>query len=105
MEAVEIKKLSDKELNEKVGNEKQMLVKLNLQHAVSPIENPMRVRAQRKLVARLLTEVSARKKGVATPAAKVEAPKAEVKKEKVVKAKAAYTKAKTTKPKAAAKTK
>ena len=30
MEAVEIKKLSDKELNEKVGNEKQMLVKLKL---------------------------------------------------------------------------
>jgi len=100
MEAVEIKKLSDKELSEKIANEKQMMVKLNLQHAVSPIENPMRVRAQRKLVARLLTEVSARKNGVNTPAAKVE-----VKKEKTVKAKAAYTKAKTTKPKAAAKTK
>jgi|GEM_PF-106657 large subunit ribosomal protein L29 len=99
MESAEIKKLSEKELKEKLGNEKQMLVKLNLQHAVSPIENPMRVRAQRKLVARLLTEVSARKNGVAAPVA-------EVKKEKVVKAKAAYTKAKTTtKPKAAAKTK
>jgi large subunit ribosomal protein L29 len=62
MEAVEIKKLSDSELKEKIGSEQMLLTKLKLQHGVSPIENPMRVRAQRKLVARLLTEVSARGK-------------------------------------------
>jgi large subunit ribosomal protein L29 len=62
MEAVEIKKLSDSELKEKVASEQQLLTKLKLQHAVSPIENPMRVRAQRKLVARLLTETSTRGK-------------------------------------------
>ncbi|HXP51393.1 MAG TPA: 50S ribosomal protein L29 [Bacteroidia bacterium] len=62
MEAVEIKKLSDSELKEKVASEQQLLTKLKLQHAVSPIENPMRVRAQRKLVARLLTESSTRGK-------------------------------------------
>lgn len=61
MEAVEIKKLSDSELKEKIANEKQLLTKLKLQHAVSPIESPIRVRSQRKLVARLLTESSARK--------------------------------------------
>jgi large subunit ribosomal protein L29 len=65
MESVEIKKLSESELKEKVASEQQMLVKLKLQHGVSPIENPMRVHAQRKLVARLLTEVSARKKKTA----------------------------------------
>lgn len=61
MESVEIKKLSDSELKEKIANEKQLLTKLKLQHAVSPIESPIRVRGQRKLVARLLTETQARK--------------------------------------------
>lgn len=60
METVEIKKLSDAELNEKVAGEKALLSKLKLQHSVSLIENPMRIRAQRKLMARLLTEVSVR---------------------------------------------
>ena len=62
MESVEIKKLSDSELKEKVASEQMLLTKLKLQHAVSPIESPIRVRSQRKLVARLLTEVSARAK-------------------------------------------
>ena len=60
METEEIKKLSDAELKEKVAGERTMLTKLKLQHSVSPIENPMRLRAQRKLMARLLTEVSVR---------------------------------------------
>lgn len=60
METEEIKKLSDAELKEKVAGEKTMLTKLKLQHSVSPVENPMRIRAQRKLMARLLTEVSVR---------------------------------------------
>ena len=62
MEQEEIKKLTDAELTEKLGNERTMLTKLKLQHGVSPIENPMRVRSQRKLVARLLTETNFRKK-------------------------------------------
>jgi len=62
MEAVEIKKLSDTELKEKIGSDQTLLTRLKLQHSVSPIENPMRVRAQRKLVARLLTEARARVK-------------------------------------------
>ncbi len=60
METAEIKKLSDAELKEKVASEKSMLTKLKLQHSVSPIENPMRIRVQRKLMARLLTEASVR---------------------------------------------
>jgi large subunit ribosomal protein L29 len=62
MESVEIKKLSDSELKEKIVSEETLLTRLKLQHGVSPIENPMRVRAQRKFIARLLTEASARKK-------------------------------------------
>ncbi len=62
MESVEIKKLSDSELKEKIASEQMLLTKLKLQHAVSPIESPIRVRSQRKLVARLLTESSERAK-------------------------------------------
>jgi len=66
MEKEEIKKLSDTELKERIANERTMLTKLKLQHSVSPIENPMRVRAQRKLVARLLTESNHRVKVTTT---------------------------------------
>jgi large subunit ribosomal protein L29 len=66
METEEIKKLSDKELTEKLGAERTMLTKLKLQHSVSPIENPIRIRAQRKLVAKLLTESSVRTKKATT---------------------------------------
>ena len=60
METEEIKKLSDAELNEKITGERNLMVKIKLQHRVSLIENPMRLRAQRKLIARLLTEVTVR---------------------------------------------
>lgn len=66
METVELKKLSEKELAEKLVAERTMLTKLKLQHSVSPIENPIRIRAQRKLVAKLLTETSARTKKATT---------------------------------------
>lgn len=60
METEEIKKLSDAELKEKITGEKALFTKLKLQHSVSLIENPMRIRAQRKLMAKLLTEASFR---------------------------------------------
>ena len=62
MEYTEIKNLSDQALNEKLATEQAFLIKLKLQHSVSPIESPARITAQRKLVARLLTETSARTK-------------------------------------------
>jgi large subunit ribosomal protein L29 len=53
--------LSDQELKEKIISEKEKLVKLKLQHAVSPIANPMEIRNIRKTIARLLTELNKRK--------------------------------------------
>jgi large subunit ribosomal protein L29 len=53
--------LSDQELSEKIEVEKNKLIKLKLQHAVSPIENPMEIRNSRKTIARLLTELNKRK--------------------------------------------
>lgn len=53
--------LSEQELKEKIETEKNKLVKLKLQHTVSPIENPMDIKKTRKTIARLLTELNKRK--------------------------------------------
>lgn len=58
----EIRELSTEELIAKIKEEKERLVKMKLVHAVHPLENPMRIRHQRKLIARLLTELNRRKR-------------------------------------------
>lgn len=55
-----IKPLNDKELAERLREEKALLTKLKIQHAVSTIENPARITAQRKLIAQILTETKER---------------------------------------------
>lgn len=62
MKQNEIVVLSDQELKEKIEAEKNKLVKLKLQHSVSPIENPMEIRKTRRIIARLLTEVNKRQR-------------------------------------------
>ena len=56
MENSVIKELSTEELNSRVIEEKHGLVKMEMAHAVSPIENPLMLRTKRRLIARLLTE-------------------------------------------------
>jgi len=55
-----ITELSTPELKERLVEEKLQLSKLTLNHAVSPIENPNKIKEQRKTVARLLTEIRKR---------------------------------------------
>jgi large subunit ribosomal protein L29 len=62
MKQNEIKQLSTTDLVEKLKEERTMLQKLQFGHAVSPLENPMKVKTSRKLVARYLTELNRRKK-------------------------------------------
>lgn len=56
----EIKELSSQELLERLDNEKTMLVKMRLNHAISPLDNPMKIRFTRKNIARLETELRRR---------------------------------------------
>lgn len=58
MKQQEIKTLSVSQLHEQISAEKTQLQKLTFAHAVSPIENPMRIRESRKLIARLYTELT-----------------------------------------------
>lgn len=55
-----IEELSTTEIVERLVEEKQQLVKLKLNNAVSPLENPHKIKEQRRTVARLNTEIRKR---------------------------------------------
>lgn len=65
MKMQEIRALSTQELQAKLKEEKRNLQKLRFANAISPIENPMRIRETKKLIARILTELRARELGIA----------------------------------------
>jgi large subunit ribosomal protein L29 len=55
-----VAELSTPELKERLIEEKLQLSKLKLNHAISPIENPNKIKEQRKTNARLITEIRKR---------------------------------------------
>ncbi len=55
MKVSEIKELTSKEIAEKLQLEQESLVRLRLNHAVSPLENPNRLRETKQTIARLMT--------------------------------------------------
>jgi len=56
MKNSEIRELTEKELSVRLKDERDMLLKLQFGHAISPVENPNKIKDTRKLIARLLTE-------------------------------------------------
>lgn len=56
MKIEEIVELTDKELVARIKDERLMYTKLKFGHAVSPVENPNKIKSTKKLIARLLTE-------------------------------------------------
>ncbi|MBE0654007.1 MAG: 50S ribosomal protein L29 [Bacteroidales bacterium] len=63
MKNSEVRELSTKELRERIDTEKENLVRMRLNHAVSPLDNPIRLRDLKKDVARLMTELKKRELG------------------------------------------
>jgi large subunit ribosomal protein L29 len=61
MKNSEILELTTEELIARVSEEKTNLTKLKFAHAVSAIENPLRITKVRKDIARLNTELTKRK--------------------------------------------
>ena len=51
----ELKKMSEKELNEKLNELKKELFNLRFQQAVNQLDNPMRINAVKKDIARIKT--------------------------------------------------
>jgi large subunit ribosomal protein L29 len=60
MEQEVIKELGTVELKERLDEDKKQLVKLRLNHAVSPLENPNKIQVYRKAIARMETEIRRR---------------------------------------------
>ena len=60
MKISEIKELSTPDLLERIDTEKTMLVRLKLNHAISPLDNPLKIKEARLTVARLMTELRSR---------------------------------------------
>jgi len=56
MKYSEIKELSNQELLERIDNEKTALTRMKLNHAISPLENPQKIKDSRRTIARLMTE-------------------------------------------------
>ena len=55
MKNSEIRALTFEELSQKIVSEKEAMQKLKFAHAISPVENPMKLKATRKMIARLKT--------------------------------------------------
>jgi large subunit ribosomal protein L29 len=55
MKVTEIKELTSKEIVERLQIEKENLVRLRLNHAVSPLENPNKLKESKQNIARLKT--------------------------------------------------
>ena len=60
MKNSELRGLSEDELNSKLSVEKESYQKLKFAHAITPIENPMKIKEARKLIARIQTEIRAK---------------------------------------------
>lgn len=60
MKNKEINGLTTKEIVERIESEQLNLTKLRINHAVSPLENPQRLKEVRRVIARLKTELRKR---------------------------------------------
>jgi large subunit ribosomal protein L29 len=58
----EIKSLSESELQERIVSEKENLQKMKFAHSISPIENPMKIKEAKRLIARMNTELTIKQK-------------------------------------------
>ena len=60
MKKEDIRELTTEELRLRLAEEKTLYAKMKMNHAVSPIENPMKIRSTRRGIAMLHTELTKR---------------------------------------------
>jgi large subunit ribosomal protein L29 len=60
MKISEIRELSTPDLLERIDTEKTMLVRMKLNHAITPLDNPQKLKQVKLTIARLLTELRVR---------------------------------------------
>lgn len=55
-----VKDLTTDEIRDRIEEEKGVYRKLKMSHAVSPVDNPLKMRSTRRFIARLITEYKKR---------------------------------------------
>jgi len=60
MKTREIKELTNQEIAERLQNEQAHLIRIKMNHAISPLDNPMQIKTVRRTIARIHTEISKR---------------------------------------------
>ncbi len=60
MKMNEVKELETKDLVERLESAKTSLHHMELNHAITPLENPMQIKAARRDIARMMTELRQR---------------------------------------------
>ena len=60
MKTREIKELNNKEIQERLDAQSSHLDTLKLNHAISPLDNPLQIKEVRRTIARLATELRQR---------------------------------------------
>ncbi|MCQ2344087.1 MAG: 50S ribosomal protein L29 [Paludibacteraceae bacterium] len=60
MKTREIKELTTAEIKERVASESEALVRMKLNHAISPLDNTSLIKETRRTIARLYTELRQR---------------------------------------------
>ncbi|MEE4214174.1 MAG: 50S ribosomal protein L29 [Bacteroidales bacterium] len=60
MKSSEIRELTTQEILERIDNERTSLVRMKLNHAITPLDNPNKIKQTRGNIARLLTELRKR---------------------------------------------
>jgi large subunit ribosomal protein L29 len=60
MKTREIKELNNQEILERMDAQREHLVRLKLNHAISPLDNPLQIKEVRRTIARLATELRQR---------------------------------------------
>jgi large subunit ribosomal protein L29 len=60
MKNSEIRSLTESEIQERIVAEQQNMTKLRFAHAISPIENPNKIRETKRFIARLKTALNAK---------------------------------------------
>ena len=61
MKSSEIRELATNEIVERIDTEENLLARMKMNHAVSPLDNPNKIQETRRIIARLKTELNSRK--------------------------------------------
>ena len=61
MKAQVLTDMPENELQDLLATEREKLIKMKMSHAVSPMENPLQIKFTRKIITRVMTEISKRR--------------------------------------------